>query len=36
LTALAKGLAEPGLQPDDYQLMTVVVLDIFEVSNVHI
>ena len=35
LTALAKGLAEPGLQPDDHQLMTVVVLDIFEVSNVH-
>jgi len=33
LTALAKALAEPDLQPDDYMLMTVVILDMFEVSK---
>lgn len=32
LSALAKGLSEPGWIPDDYVLMTVVVLDLFEVG----
>ncbi|KAK9420240.1 hypothetical protein SUNI508_06509 [Seiridium unicorne] len=30
LAALGESLAEPGKTPDDYDLMTVVVLDIFE------
>jgi hypothetical protein len=32
LTALGDSLAMPGKVPDDYDLMTVVVLDIFEAS----
>jgi hypothetical protein len=32
LSALADSLATPGKVPDDYDLMTVVVLDIFEVG----
>ncbi|KAI1875077.1 uncharacterized protein JN550_002506 [Neoarthrinium moseri] len=30
LSALGESLAEPGKAPDDYDLMTVVVLDVFE------
>jgi hypothetical protein len=32
LRALGESLSTPGKVPDDYDLMTVVVLDIFEVS----
>jgi hypothetical protein len=32
LSALAKSLSEPARTPDDYILMTVVVLDLFEVA----
>jgi len=32
LSALGESLSAPGKVPDDYDLMTVVVLDIFEVS----
>jgi hypothetical protein len=32
LSALGDSLATPGKVPDDYDLMTVVVLDIFEVG----
>lgn len=32
LSALGESLATPGKVPDDYDLMTVVVLDIFEVG----
>lgn len=32
LSALGKSLAEPGKTPDDYDLMAVVVLDVFEVG----
>lgn len=32
LKALGESLSTPGKEPDDYDLMTVVVLDIFEVS----
>jgi hypothetical protein len=31
LSALGKSLAKKGKQPDDHDLMTVVILDIFEV-----
>jgi len=33
LEALGESLSTPGREPDDYDLMTVVVLDIFEVSR---
>jgi hypothetical protein len=33
LSALAESLADPRAPPDDYTLMTVVVLDLFEVSS---
>jgi hypothetical protein len=33
LRALGESLSEPGKVPDDYDLMTVVVLDIFEVGT---
>lgn len=33
LKALGASLATPGKQPDDHDLMTVVILDIFEVSK---
>lgn len=36
LSALSKSLAESKNSPDDYILMTVVVLDLFEVSSVAI
>lgn len=32
LGALGESLSTPGKEPDDYDLMTVVVLDIFEVD----
>lgn len=32
LSALSEALADPKVRPDDYTLMTVVVLDLFEVS----
>jgi hypothetical protein len=32
LSALGKSLGEPGKIPDDYELMTIVILDMFEVS----
>lgn len=32
LSALGESLSTPGKEPDDYDLMTVVVLDIFEVN----
>lgn len=34
LSALVESLADPGAVPDDYTLMTVVVLDLFEVSPI--
>ena len=33
LSALGKSLADPNTAPDDYVLMTVVVLDLFEVNR---
>jgi hypothetical protein len=33
LSALAQSLKDPGVKPDDYILMTVVVLDLFEVRS---
>jgi len=33
LTALKEALADPAQAPDDYTLMTIVVLDLFEVSS---
>lgn len=35
LGALGESLAASGKEPDDYDLMTVVVLDIFEVGHTH-
>jgi hypothetical protein len=35
LSALVESLADPGVAPDDYTLMTVVVLDLFEVSPIY-
>lgn len=36
LSALSQSLAEKSKVPDDYDLMTVVILDIFEVFNQHL
>jgi hypothetical protein len=36
LGALGQSLAEPGKAPDDYDLMTIVMLDIFEVFFSHL
>lgn len=33
LSALSESLADPKRAPDDYTLMTVVVLDLFEVGS---
>ncbi|KAI1330938.1 hypothetical protein F5Y16DRAFT_395900 [Xylariaceae sp. FL0255] len=35
LAALNRSLAEPGKEPDDYDLMTIVMLDIFETFHIH-
>jgi hypothetical protein len=35
LSALGESLADPRTAPDDYTLMTVVVLDLFEVSSLY-
>ena len=34
LSALSRSLADPKMAPDDYILMTIVVLDLFEVSQI--
>jgi len=36
LSALGEALADPKQAPDDYTLMTVVVLDIFEVGDIYL